>query len=552
MLRMRTSITRRRLLRSSTALATAAALSRNAIGGLLRQSGHAGPFQPTWESLGAYRTPEWFRDAKFGIWAHWSAQCVPEQGDWYARRMYLEGDPAYEYHVKTYGHPSTFGFKEIDHLWKAERWQPDELMGLYKAAGAKYFFALAVHHDNFDNWDSTHHAWNATRVGPKRDLIAGWRESARAHGLRFGVSNHSSHAWHWLQTAYGYDATGPKAGVRYDAYTLTKEQGKGQWWDGLDPQELYTGRHMVVPDGMATAEAERTWHDKNDGQWLEMQPAGDPEFARTWLLRCKELMDKYQPDLVYFDDDELPLGQAGLEATAHFYNGSMARHGSVEGVIFAKHPKGDHGKAFTLDIERSRSTEILPEPWQTDTCLGDWHYKRSIYEKHEYKTAAVVIPLLIDVISKNGNLLLSVPVRGDGTIDADEVAFLRAMASWLPEHGEAVFASRPYTVYGEGPPEPIEQNFSEKVRPHTAEDIRFTTRAGLLYAFVLAWPADGVVRVKTLRRGGEHALPRPVAKVELIGTSEPLKFEQTVEALVVRMPAERPNKYAYALRIGTV
>lgn len=183
-----------------------------------------------------------------------------------------------------------------------------------------------------------------------------------------------------------------------------------------------------------------------------------------------------------------------------------------------------------MDIERSRWTEILPEPWQTDTCLGDWHYKRSIFEKHEYKTAAVVIPLLIDVVSKNGNLLMSVPVRGDGTIDADEVAFLRAMASWLPQHGEAVFGTRPYTVYGEGPPEPIEQNFSEKVRPHTAKDIRFTTRAGLLYAFVLDGPGDGVVRVKTLRRGGEHALARPVEKVELIGASGTLKFEQTEEA----------------------
>ena len=164
----------------------------------------AGPFQPTWESLEqGYRCPEWFRDAKFGIWAHWSAQCVPEQGDWYARRMYLQGDADYDYHVKTYGHPSKFGFMEIDNLWKAERWDPERLIGLYQKAGAKYFFALANHHDNFDNFDSRHHAWNSVNVGPKRDLVGTWARAARAHGLRFGVTNHSAHSWHWFQVAYG-------------------------------------------------------------------------------------------------------------------------------------------------------------------------------------------------------------------------------------------------------------------------------------------------------------------------------------------------------------
>ena len=543
--------TRRRLLRNAAAMASAAAMSRRGFSGArgLPEGTATGPFEATWESLAAYRTPEWFRDAKFGIWAHWSAQCVPEQGDWYARRMYLQGDPVYDYHVKHYGHPSEFGFIGIDHLWTAERWRPEELLKLYKAAGAQYFFALAVHHDNFDNWDSTHHAWNSVRVGPKRDLIAEWGAAARSHGLKFGVSNHASHAWHWLQPAYGYDAVGPKTDVRYDAYTLRKEQGKGQWWDGLDPQELYTGRHLVMPDGINTVAAQTAWHDAHDGQWLEMAPPDDPEFARTWLLRSKDLMDKYEPDLVYFDDEELPLGQAGLEAAAHFYNGSVRKHGSVQQVIFAKKPKGNHGRAFTLDIERSRSTEILVEPWQTDTCIGDWHYKRSIYENHTYKTPGTVIPLLIDVVSKNGNLLLSIPVRGDGSIDSDEVAFLEAMASWLPQHGEAIFGTRPYTVYGEGPPEPIEANFSEKTRAHTAEDIRFTTRGEVLYAFALGWPTNGTVRVKTLRRGGEHALPRPVQRVDLIGAGSALRFEQTAEALVVRMPAERPNPYAYALRI---
>src|SRR5882724_4325997 len=219
-----------------------------------------GPFEPNWTSLAQnYKCPEWFRDAKFGIWAHWSAQCVPEQGDWYARQMYMQGGSQYNYHVKTYGHPSKFGFMEIDNLWKAEKWDPEALMSLYQRAGAKYFVSLANHHDNFDNYNSKHHAWNSVNVGPRRDIIGTWAKVARRHGLRFGVSNHSAHGWHWFQTAYGYDATGPLTGVRYDAYTLTKADGKGKWWDGLDPQELYTGRNMVIPDGL-TGRAVAQWH----------------------------------------------------------------------------------------------------------------------------------------------------------------------------------------------------------------------------------------------------------------------------------------------------
>jgi alpha-L-fucosidase len=180
-----------------------------------RAAGEPAAFQPNWQSLvDGYQTPDWFRDAKFGIWAHWSAQCVPEVGDWYARNMYVQGHPNYDHHVKTYGHPSRFGFMEVQNLWKAEHWEPEALMDLYVKAGARYFVALANHHDNLDTYDSKFHAWNSVRVGPKRDIVGTWARVARARGLRFGVSNHSAHAWHWLQTAYGYDPEGPMAGQR--------------------------------------------------------------------------------------------------------------------------------------------------------------------------------------------------------------------------------------------------------------------------------------------------------------------------------------------------
>ncbi|MGI4978900.1 MAG: alpha-L-fucosidase [Janthinobacterium lividum] len=538
---------------ATAALASAGSgLSQQLAAAFQQQSTIApGPFQPSWQSLAQYKTPEWFRDAKFGIWAHWSAQCVPEQGDWFARRMYMQGDKDYDWHLKNHGHSSKFGFMQYNNLWKAEQWQPEKLMELYQAAGAKYFFALANHHDNFDNYDSTYHPWNSTKIGPKRDLVGEWARIARAQGMKFGVSNHSSHAWHWLQVAYGYDATGPMANVRYDAATLTKADGKGQWWQGLDPQQLYAGRtDLAMPDGINTIEAQNAWHKAKDGFWHEEDPPQNPRFAEQWYLRCKDLFDKYDPDLVYFDDEELPLGDKGLRVTAHLYNRSIQRHGSQQAVVFAKKRKPEHQGAFTFDIERSRSTEILPDPWQTDTCIGEWHYKRSLFTEHKYKTADTVIALLIDVISKNGNLLLSIPVRGDGSIDEDEHKFLQELASWIPKHGEAIYGTRPFTVFGEGPPEPIEQNFSEKTRPHTAEDIRFTTRGNLLYAFVLAWPNDGKVRIKTLRRSGEHA-PAKIQRVEMIGGATPLRYTQTSDALEVSMPADKPNPYAYVLRITT-
>ena len=506
-----------------------------------------GPFQPDWHSLKSqYKTPEWFRDAKFGIWAHWSAQCQPEQGDWYGRRMYIQGDPAYDFHVKTYGHPSKFGFKDIDNIWKAENWNPEALMDLYQAAGAKYFMALANHHDNLDMYNSRHHAWNSTKVGPKKDIVGTWAALCKKRGLRLGVSNHSAHAWHWFQTAYAYDAEGPMAGVRYDAFT---ERTPGA--NGLNPQDLYVGPSLVAPDGIATAKEMVAWHDKNDRVWDEFPPESHPEFTNNWFLRCKDLLDTYQPDMIYFDDTGLPLGQTGLDITAHFYNSNMARNnGRLEAVVTGKEFVPQHRGAVALDLERGRSNEILPQPWQTDTCIGDWHYRRSLYEQHKYKTAKTVIHLLADIISKNGNLCLNIPLRGDGTIDPDERQVLADLAAWIPSNGEAIYGSRPFKVYGEGPPDPVATgNFNEgKGRPYTAEDIRYTTKDGRLYAIALGWPADGKLRIKTLARNSQ-LLPAEIIKVQMFGSDADLKFDRTPDALVITAPAQKPNDIAYTFRI---
>ena len=560
---MRTHFSRRDFIKTSISAAGLCATARlTRAAATFRQSNviARGPFQPTWESLAQnYRAPEWFRDAKFGIWAHWSAQCVPEQGDWYARRMYSQTDPAYYYHLKNYGHPSDFGFMEIDNLWKAERWEPEKLMALYKRAGAKYFFALANHHDNFDAYDSKHHAWNSVNIGPKKDIVGSWARTARANGLRFGVSNHSAHSWHWFQVAYGYDAEGPRAGVRYDASHLTRADGKGKWWEGLDPQELYTGPNMVVPDGVASAKAMREWHEKNDLVWNENPPPMNPAFTSKWFLRCQDLVDKYHPDVLYFDNSELPLGQAGLDIAAHFYNSNLARNkGGLEAVLNAKHMKPERVNALVEDIERGVAIGIRPQPWQTDTCIGQWHYSRAVAEQNKYKTVGQVVDMLLDIVSKNGNLMLNVPVRGNGTIDEHEISFLEGMAAWMKSNDEGIFRSRPWQLYGEGPstvesPEKGQFGGARDVRskPYTIDDIRFTTRGDALYAYLLAPQPAAQAVIKSLTTNSPQTSGRTVKDVSLLGGGK-LEWSQGEQGLSVKLPEKLPVSEAVGLRIRGV
>ncbi|HWA27477.1 MAG TPA: alpha-L-fucosidase [Lacunisphaera sp.] len=513
----------------------------------------SGKFAPSWASLRQYRVPGWFRDAKFGIWAHWGPQCEPERGDWYARHLYFENGPAWGANVtvshrETYGHPSQAGFKEVIHAWKAEKWDPDRLLDLYRRAGARYFFALANHHDNFDLWDSKYQPWNSVRVGPQKNLIAGWARAARAHGLKFGVSVHASHAWSWYEPAQGADKKGPLAGVPYDG-KLTKADGKGTWWEGLDPQDLYEQRHEPAPGFDDPKTIHARW------EWGGGLTPPSQAYCEKFYNRTIELIDKYRPDLIYFDDTALPLwpvSDAGLKIAAHFYNRSNAWR-SDDGVLFGKILDPDQRQCMVWDIERGRSNVIEPEPWQTDTCLGDWHYNRAVLDRHGYKSARTVVHTLIDVVSKNGNLLLNVPLKGDGTPDADEIAILEGISAWMQINQESIHDTRPWKVPGEGPQmanlKPLQgPGFNEgEGSPFTAEDIRFTRKDAILYAHVLGAPKSAV----TIRSLGTAAglLDGAIGSVTLLGSDEKLTWSQSADALTIEPPAGIPNAIALVFRI---
>ncbi len=508
----------------------------------------SGPYQPNWDSLKQYKTPDWYRDAKFAIWAHWDAQCVPEQGDWYARKMYMQGDHDYQYQVDHYGHPSKVGFKDIDNLWHAENWDPEKLIALYKAAGAQMFVALANHHDNFDCFDSKYQPWNSVNIGPHKDIVGTWANAARAAGLRFGVTVHAAHAWSWYEVAQGSDKTGPLAGVPYDG-KLTKADGKGTWWDGLDPQDLYAQNH--------TPGKKLVW------DWDPKQGSSIPDaaYCNKFYNRTVDLINKYHPDLIYFDDTILPLYQVsdvGLKLAAHYYNSSAALHdGVVDGVLTGKGLNPDQRQCITWDLERGETDRIEPQAWQTDTCIGQWHYDAAVFQQHRYKTADTIIHTLCDIVSKNGNLQLSIPVKGDGTIDSDEVAFLQEMAKWMTINREAIFGTRPWSIYGEGPAaaraaattQPRAGNFNEGRRPPLgASDIRFTTKGDTLFAIVMGWPNDGKLTIKSLATDSPN-YTGDIGDVHLLGVDAKLDAKRDQDGLTITLPADKPCDHAVVFKI---
>jgi len=468
-----------------------------------------GPFEPTWESLRQYQCPDWFRDAKFGIWSHWGPQSVPMYGDWYARQIYVEGSDQYRYHLRKYGHPSKFGWKDVVKLWKAEKFDPDGLMDLFIQAGAKYFVAQAAHHDNFHNWKSSHHPWNSVNMGPGRDIVASWAEAARKRGLPFGFSEHIGATFTWYRPTKGSDKAGPYAGVPYD---------------GNDP--AYEDFYLPNRDA---PEWNVEWYTRN------------PWWHEKWYAYIKELIDLYQPDLLY-SDGGVPFGSYGLNAIAHLYNTSARLHGGTNQAVYNQ--KDRSSEVFTvgvLDIERSQLPGIFPYVWQTDTSVGDWFYN----VRDVYKTPAQVTETLVDIVSKNGNLLLNVPQRPDGTLDEECVYILESMASWMKVNGEGIYGTRPWTAASEGPSQVVIEGFKEDAVPWTIEDYRFTAKGKQVYAFQMKWPEGGKTVIRSLAKG---KVPN-VGAVKVLGYDGPVKFEQTSRGLALDLPELKPCEFAQCYRV---
>ena len=474
----------------------------------------SGAFRPTPESLKTYQTPDWFRDAKFGIWAHWGPQAVPRAGDWYARQMYIPGHPQYDHHLKTYGHPSKTGYKDIIPLWKTEKFDPDALMDHYVAAGAKYFVSMGVHHDNFDLWNSRHHRWNAVNMGPKRDIVGEWKRAASKRGVRFGVSEHLGPSYAWFYPSHMYDQVWPMGGIDYD---------------GADPanSDLY--------------------HPKHDEpfRWGKSWYAKNPQWHQEWFNRIRDLLDNYEPDYLYTDGG-IPFEIVGRTMLAHYYNSNAARHGGKLEAVYAYKDLGTgefYREAGVQDVERGVLKGINPLPWQTDTSIGDWFYS----EGYKYKTTSEVIYMLADIVSKNGNLMVNVVLYPEGDLPPESQTFLTEMAAWMKVNSEAIHGSRPWITFGEGPTEAAEGAFKENAA-YLPQDIRFTTKGDFLYAITLGEPVKEVV-IKSL--GMAAGTDRRIKSVQLLG-GPALNYAQTDNALVVALPDALPSRHSSAFRITFV
>lgn len=468
-------------------------------------------FEPTLESFQQYKYPEWFRDAKFGIWAHWGPQAVPRQGDWYAKKMYQEGSDHYKFHLEHYGHPSKFGYKDIIPLWKAERWNPEQLMKLYKKVGAKYFVSMGTHHDNFFLWNSKIHRWNAVNMGPKKDVVGMWQKAAKKEGLRFGVSEHLGASYTWFQSSHEADTTGPMAGITYD---------------GANPEfeDLY---HPKT--------------DTNDTAWL----TNNPENHKNWLKNITELIDIYQPDLLY-SDSELPFGEIGRTMLAHYYNQDMVKNGGRLEAIYSCKIHPSEGR-WVQDIERGAMDSISPYPWQTDTSIGDWYYRTG----QKYMTGTEVIQMLVDIVSKNGNLLLNVVQTPEGDLEQDVLNILNEIANWIAINGEAIYSTRPWKIYGEGPSTKNQEkgHFGgvKDIRTYEATDIRFVTKGEILYAFCMNTP-NGDIKISSLGKSS-NLNERTISSVKMLGSKSNIQWEHGPENLTIKKPSVLPAWSVIGFRI---
>ncbi|GIZ10215.1 alpha-L-fucosidase [Flavobacterium sp. UMI-01] len=501
--------------------------------------------EESWDKLAnQYECPKWFRDAKFGIWFHWGPQSVPEQGGgWYARHMYMQdvgkqkfGKMAYPYHLQTYGHPSQFGFKDVINLWKAENFDAEYLVNFSKENGAKYIVALANHHDHYDLFDSSFHPWNSVNVGPKKDIIGAFEKATRKAHLKFGVTSHDDRFLNWWEPAFGSDKTGGKAGIPYDA-RLKKADGKGLWWEGLDPADLY-----------GPAPENRT-------------PETIEKIKKNWLERHLELVNKYKPDLLYNDGLNFTYGEYGKEVARKLYSNSLKQNGTIDAVMLLKRKE----KGTVNEVESGGSNTLRDEPWQSEITFTDWFYKK---DRHLTHNARTILEMLIEAVSKNGNLLLSMELNPDGTIPYEIKEVVKTVGGWLKINGEAIYGTRPWKVYGDGKSvrgekvETVEgelrnatdsqkqgEHFNQRTTATPAfstDEVRFTTKGNDFYIIVMN-PSKGEFVIPSFGKSSK-VNPGNLKTLIQIYDGRTIWFKQTQEGLNINMPAVNGESYPIVLK----
>ncbi len=521
----------------------------------------SGPYEPTWESIEKNYPgePAWLREAKFGIWVHFGPQSAGESGDWYARKLYSQGTTANQNHLKNYGHPSEVGYKEVLRDWNPTKLDPTALTKIYQDAGARFLVIQGVHHDNFDLWNSHYQPWNSVNLGPKRDLLGEWAKACRAEGMHFGITFHHEYTWWWWQTAFGSDTIGDKKGIPYDG-NLTLADGKGKWWEGLDPHLLY-GINLREYQGM-TKSANSKWSPPPAGTFKNHLPYAK-WYTTQWALRMMDAVDQYDPDFIYTDGtDQQPFSGSGtgtgIKADAmqrvisYYYNRTLERRGKVNTFSIVKFRNKTNGTITTEEFGLPDNIR-KDQPWIGEAPVGDWFYAPGFTYN-----SGMMIRYIIEAIARDGNAAISIAILPDGSLDNGTQKMLKDAGIWMRLNGEAVYGSRAWIIPGEGE----QVNGKLKKLPGGAlgsrqaefkfdsQDFRFTIgKNGALYTFCMTVPSPGIkLKIKSLGADAKY-WSQPVKIVKLLGYDGELKWQQDADGLSITCPGEMPFETSIVFKI---